>query len=501
MRQTTILFALCVFCSLAAGLSAQERDTVLDTVYDTVIVHDTVLLPSADADVTINGTGGSDDFDAPHLIEKYLSERDKEVEFRMTVAAILLAIVGLVVAVLTYVSQRQGDRLAKEARNARLDLDKAVDDMRAQVKEEIAEVRDRRKRIDKVYDEIVAKKKATDATIAEMDERVASLVEKATAGLGGVEKESITERLRLIEEGDAEDAVDNYERLLLDLRLSGKSEDILPSSLHRNVGLSYSRLERWDKAIAALQSYLKDVPNDSYALFACGYAMDELYDATKDKQWLERAVEKYQRATEIKPDYHEVFYNWGISLDRMFDATKDKQWLERAFDKYQKATQIKPDKHEAFYNWGISLNNMYDATEDKQWLEEASMKYQKATEIKPDDHEAYDNWSGVLINTYHATGEEHWLEEALEKASHALSLAPLEKNHYYNIACAHALLGNKSEMLAALKEAIEYDGKFKKMAHEDKDKDFERYWDDRGFIALTKEDDGKKGEGGEKPEG
>ncbi|MEM9005535.1 MAG: tetratricopeptide repeat protein, partial [Cyanobacteria bacterium P01_F01_bin.86] len=64
----------------------------------------------------------------------------------------------------------------------------------------------------------------------------------------------------------------------------------------------------------------------------------------------EEAISSYDQALEIKPDYHEAWYNRGISL-------KNLGRYEEAISSYDQALKIKPDYHEAWNNRGISLKN------------------------------------------------------------------------------------------------------------------------------------------------
>ena len=54
----------------------------------------------------------------------------------------------------------------------------------------------------------------------------------------------------------------------------------------------------------------------------------------------EGAIVSYDKALEIKPDYHEVWNNRGNALDDLGRS-------EEAIASYDKALEIKPDKHEA----------------------------------------------------------------------------------------------------------------------------------------------------------
>ena len=67
--------------------------------------------------------------------------------------------------------------------------------------------------------------------------------------------------------------------------------------------------------------------------------------ALKDQGKLEEAIEAYNKALAIKPDYAEAYYNMGVAL-------KDQGKLEEAIEAYNKALAIKPDYAEAYIQHG-----------------------------------------------------------------------------------------------------------------------------------------------------
>ena len=68
----------------------------------------------------------------------------------------------------------------------------------------------------------------------------------------------------------------------------------------------------------------------------------------KEQGKLEEAIEAYNKALSIKPDYADAYYNLGIAL-------QDQSKLEEAIEAYKKALSIKPDYADAYYNMGIAL--------------------------------------------------------------------------------------------------------------------------------------------------
>ena len=78
----------------------------------------------------------------------------------------------------------------------------------------------------------------------------------------------------------------------------------------------------------------------------------------------EEAIEAYNKAISIKPDFAEAYYNMGIALNGQGK-------LGEAIEAYNKAISIKPDFAEAWNNMGLTL-------QDRGKLEEAIKAYNKA---------------------------------------------------------------------------------------------------------------------------
>ena len=83
-----------------------------------------------------------------------------------------------------------------------------------------------------------------------------------------------------------------------------------------------------------------------------------------------KAIECFEKAIELKPDYAEAYGNMGIVLGIM-------KRLDEAVKCFEKAIELKPDYADAYSNIGISLTELgrYD---------EAIKCFEKAIELKPD---------------------------------------------------------------------------------------------------------------------
>ena len=198
----------------------------------------------------------------------------------------------------------------------------------------------------------------------------------------------------------------------------------------------------------------------------------------------------------MKPDDHEVLFNWGnaLGVEAQTLVSEDVsaarvKWGE-AYDKYAQGLAIKPDMHEALFNWGIALSKeaqtlvSEDVSAARVKWGEACDKYAQALEIKPDKHEALKNWGSTLTSEYRAIKVQE-PEEALEilnKASEILKkgVEINSGNCAYNYACYWALIGDQSQSIKWLEVANFYN-QLPSKAHIDQDSDFDLIRDSDAF--------------------
>jgi Tfp pilus assembly protein PilF len=148
----------------------------------------------------------------------------------------------------------------------------------------------------------------------------------------------------------------------------------------------------------------------------------------------EEAIKSYDKAIEIKPDYHEAWYNRGNALDDLGQS-------EEAIKSYDKAIEIKPDYHEAWYNRGWVLNNL-------GLTQEANASFDKAIEFKPDDPDAWYSrgWVLDILGRY---------EEALTSCNKAIELGYQSSNVFFNRAIALLGLNRWNEGIGELENALD----------------------------------------------
>ncbi len=170
----------------------------------------------------------------------------------------------------------------------------------------------------------------------------------------------------------------------------------------------------------------EDEREKATAHFNCGVA----YNAIND---FENAIEQYNKASRLKPDYVEAYNNRGNaknSLGQHVDAIND----------YDQAIRLKPDLAVAYNNRGVakdSLGQHVDAIND----------YDQAIRLKPDYAETYFNRGNAKISL-----GEH--EDAINDYDQAIRLNPNSVEAYNNRGNAKRDLGEHEEAFTDFDQAI-----------------------------------------------
>ena len=143
-------------------------------------------------------------------------------------------------------------------------------------------------------------------------------------------------------------------------------------------------------------------------------AVSNLGTIFEQKGELESAIEYYEKALKLKPDYGEVYYNLG-------NVFLQQGKLEAAIDSYKQALKIQPD-------YPQSHNNLGHVFQLQGTLEAAIESYQQALKIQPENAQIHCN----LGNVFQLQGK---LESAIESYQQAVKIQP-------NYAEVHEQLGN-----------------------------------------------------------
>ena len=225
-------------------------------------------------------------------------------------------------------------------------------------------------------------------------------------------------------------------------------------TLFNLIGASNAALERYDAAIDSYEQAIKIDPDYVDAHMNKGSALQGKGD-------LDEAIESFRIALTINPDHAYAFFNLGNVFTK-------KNYFNLAIENYRKAIKITPNYAEAYFNMGNAFkangefdiaidaytqalkiradyaevyNNIGLALFQKHILDSARENFEKAIAIKPDYAEAHNN----LGITFRYIGD---LESALDCYKRALRINPLYTESYSNMGNT---LQDKGELDAAIK--------------------------------------------------
>ncbi|MEM9540714.1 MAG: tetratricopeptide repeat protein [Cyanobacteria bacterium P01_E01_bin.42] len=181
-----------------------------------------------------------------------------------------------------------------------------------------------------------------------------------------------------------------------------------------------SAIAAWDKAIEIKPDYHQAWGNRGLGL--------------KNLGRYEEAIASYDRALALKADFHKAWYNRGLALDELGR-------YEEAVIAYERVLELKPDFHKAWYSRGNSL----DALEKS---EAAITCYDRAIELKKDFYKAWTSRGNSLkaIDRY---------AEAVESYDRALALKADDYDSLYNRGACLFQLGRYAEAIASYESALE----------------------------------------------
>src|SRR3972149_4890996 len=211
----------------------------------------------------------------------------------------------------------------------------------------------------------------------------------------------------------------------------------------------------YPKAIESYNAAIQIKPDYSDAWYGKGAALGRL--GRHDE-----ALKALDKAIELKPDFAEIWCNKGIVLVELGRC-------DEALNAHEKAIELKPNLAEVWYGKGLVLGELGRPDEALKALE-------KAIELKPNLAEV---WYGKGL----VLGELGRHDGALKAHEKAIELKPDFAETLYNLASVYSLKGDKENALRNLSEAIELDLKYKKDAKENKV--FKKLWDDDDFKKLV----------------
>ncbi len=94
------------------------------------------------------------------------------------------------------------------------------------------------------------------------------------------------------------------------------------------------------------------------------------------------AIEYYEKAIKLKPNFAEAYYSLGVSYISIGMKTAEKEIYDKAIECFKKTIELKPDFQDAYYYLGVGYSEIGK-------YKKAINAYKKAIELNPDDADAH----------------------------------------------------------------------------------------------------------------
>jgi len=227
-------------------------------------------------------------------------------------------------------------------------------------------------------------------------------------------------------------------RAVIELFSSGKQKKALEkieslnekypnnSTLFNIKGACYAELKQFDAAVNAYERAIIIKPDYYKAHYNLGGVLHELGH-------LDSAVKSFKTALNIEPNYAEAHNNLG-------NVFRDLKQLDDAVSSYKKAVIIQPDYIEAHYSLGASFH-------DLNKIDAAIKCYTEVLVIKPDFAEMHNNL-GVLFQ------ELGQIDSAVKHLEDALLIMPEFAEAHNNLGNVFKTLGRSEDALGCYRAAV-----------------------------------------------
>jgi tetratricopeptide (TPR) repeat protein len=238
------------------------------------------------------------------------------------------------------------------------------------------------------------------------------------------------------------------------------------TTVYVNIGLIYYEMKDYDKAVEYMEKNLALEPDSSFSYYIIGKTYKSKGDTANASYYKEivngmayyrrgnydKAIERYEKAIGLKPDYAWAYYNMAVVEKNYYEA----------IEYYEKAIKLKPDFAEAYFRIGYNyyillevnkttgeLNKKIGIEFDKTLAENKAIGYlKKAAEL-----------NSKYMDTYPSQGDFYYAKgdygSAIEYWEKRIKARPYYAEARYKIGTAYYAKGEYSKAIESFEKTLE----------------------------------------------
>ncbi len=200
------------------------------------------------------------------------------------------------------------------------------------------------------------------------------------------------------------------------------------AEVRANIGSMYFKMGRLEEAIAHYEQAIALSPD----LAGAHWNLGKVYHKHGD---IEAAIACFQRTSELNPQLVGADFHFNLA-NRLFTQGK----RDEAIESYEKALAIKPDWAEAYGNIGSARSQQGD-------LDAAIINYQQAVALKPELEVLHFNLGNSFL-------QQNKYEEAITNYQNTLKIKPDWPEVHANLGSCFSMQGRLEEALTSYQEAL-----------------------------------------------
>ena len=252
-------------------------------------------------------------------------------------------------------------------------------------------------------------------------------------------------------------AIEKFETAIVIDPLCGEAYHLL-ANCYYELGKNLLDEEILNKAIQIYKKACQIKPAYPALNYDYAKALLIMSDITENVENIQQAVQQFEITLQFQNDplqNAEWLFHYAIALDLLGEITEEIAPIQHSVEIYHHVLLIDPDLMQIYYRLGVSYSHLAELSFEMNYFHQAFKYFDLALKQNREDDQVYLEWGLSLITfaQYNdiSTISHNLYIEAEKKLITAAQLG--NQAAYYHLACLYAILENKEKALYFLQKA------------------------------------------------